>query len=660
MAEDTNETNTVKYPGTPSQPEFDTVDNWPATTKVTQDTGEDVTRNRDALLVIERLLGPNPHIGLFTSDLRTTSIAQRLSILEQGVSEGRFEFKKLKVERAIETVRNLNETITLVLGAARTAANEYTQVEVRGPLRVFDSEADDPRARFDVGFLVEKAQELGESTECEIRGSSVKGKPLLLIEDFNRAEINDRNHTALEIRGNLFVSGYIDGNFALDHQRLNNIQTDPVIDAQGNVVVDAVHVSRGNYHSHKRGRYDPTLARWVIDSNPQEATYGIVNHNDLEPQSTRTSVRQRNFVPDTNIAYHVTNGDDHDHVGGDGAPLRHKFILGVDPKNSNHITGGDFHRHDPDREDGGLIPTHGIVLQEDLEQSLQNLSLDPENDPVVAAETASKVLTRINDRFVANDQKNEEQDNRLDVQEGELEQAKLTRQEFNQVRSSVNTAVAGVTQLTNELEATNTAVETNTQGIENNAAAILLFLEQTAAFIFGTTIRNLLAGQKVYGVGGAGGATGAVSALDITVDYQDVDDTGTDNTRTSLAGTTTINSSATTASLASTPEEGSTIVPRTGILQFFTVRAAEDLPVGAEIAITVYKNFEPTLFSLILTHEDLTAGEIPDPVTDQTGQVEVELGDFITFEFFNRNSVDVTNLTIAATIGFKNPPPTAS
>lgn len=650
MADNTNEVNAVKYPGTPSQPEFDTVENWPATSKVTQDTGEDVTRNRDALLVIERLLGPNPHIGLFTTDLRTTSVAQRLSILEQGVSEGRFEFKRLKVERAIDTVRDLNETITLVLGAARTSSNEYTQIEVRGPLHVFDSEADDPRARFDVGFVVEKPLELGQSTECEIRGSSVKGKPLLLIEDFNRAEINDKNHTAVEIRGNLFVSGYIDGNFALDHKRLNSINTDPVIDAQGNVIVDAIHVSRGNYHSHKRGRYDPNLARWVVDSNPQQATYGIIDHNDLEPQSTRTSVRQRNFVPDSNQAYHVTNGDDHDHVGGDGAPLRHKFFLGVDPKNSNHVTGGDFHRHDPDREDGGLIPTHGIVLQEDLEQSLQSLSLDPENDPVVAAETASKILTRINDRFSANDQKNTEQDERLDIQRGELEQSKLTRQEFNQVRADVNSAVADVTRLEGE-------VETNTTNIENNAAAILLFLEQSAAFIFGTTIRNLLAGEKVYGIGGAGGTTGALSSLDITVDYQDTDDTGTDNTRTTTAGTTTINSSSTTSSMAATAEAGSTIIPRTGTLQFFTVRAASDLPSGAEVTITVYKNFEPTLFSLTLTHQDLSSGEIPDAVTDQTGQVEVEIGDFITIEYFNRNSVDVNDITIAATIGFKNPPP---
>lgn len=403
MANDPNEVNTVKYPGDPDSPKFDTIENWPATTQVTQNTGEDITRNRDALLILERILGPNPHIGLFTSDLRTASVSQRLSILEQGVSEGRFEFKRLKVVRAIDTIIDVNQNITLALGAIKNSAHEYTTVEVRGPLHVLDSKADDPRAKFDVGFVVEKTQVSGQSTESEIKGSSLKNKPLLTITDYNRTNINDRDHTALRINGNLFVDGYIDGNFALDHARLNGINTDPVIDAKGNVITDAIHVTRGNFHTHKRGAFDLTLGRWMVDANPLEATYGIINHNDLEPISTRTNPNQENFIPNPKVAYHVTGGDTHDHTGGDGAPLRHQFLLGVDPKTSNHVTNGDFHNHDPNEEDGAPIPTSGVILEEDLEEDLQDLSTDSTGDPVIAEESLSSVLTRINNRFLAID-----------------------------------------------------------------------------------------------------------------------------------------------------------------------------------------------------------------------------------------------------------------
>lgn len=376
MANDNNEINKVKYPGTPSKPEFDTVLNWPPTTQVTQNTGEDITRNRNAILMLERILGPNPHIGLFTSDLRTASVSQRIGILEQGIAEGRFEFKKIKVERAIETIRNINDLITLTLGAIRDVNHEQTPVEVLGTLRVRDSNAFDSRALFDVGFVVAKTRESLQSTKCEIIGSSILNEPLLKIVDYARGSLESDEHTALEIQGNLVVTGYIRGNFALDHKKLNNINTDPVVDAKGNVIVDAIHVSRGNFHSHKRGEFNSSLNRWIVNSNPAESTYGIIDHNDIEPQSVRTTSRQQNFLPNKDIAYHVTNGDDHDHVGGDGAPLRHSFLLGIDPKNSDHVTGGDIHTHNPNKKDGGLIESHSILLQEKKNEELKILNVE--------------------------------------------------------------------------------------------------------------------------------------------------------------------------------------------------------------------------------------------------------------------------------------------
>jgi hypothetical protein len=376
MANDNNEINKVKYPGTSSKPEFDTVFNWPATTQVTQNTGEDITRNRNAILMLERILGPNPHIGLFTPDLRAASVSQRIGILEQGVAEGRFEFKKIKVERAIETTRNINDLITLILGAARDVNHEQTAVEIQGPLRVRNSNVFDSRALFDVGFVVAKTRESLQSTKCEILGSSILNEPLLKIVDYARGSLESDEHTALEIQGNLVVTGYIRGNFALDHEKLNNINTDPVIDAKGNVIVDAIHVTRGNFHSHKRGEFNSSLNRWIVNSSPAESTYGIIDHNDIEPQSVRTTSRQQNFLPNKDIAYHVTNGDDHDHVGGDGAPLRHSFLLGIDPKNSDHVTGGDTHTHNPDKKDGGLIESNAILLQDKKNEELKILGVE--------------------------------------------------------------------------------------------------------------------------------------------------------------------------------------------------------------------------------------------------------------------------------------------
>jgi hypothetical protein len=475
MANDNNEINKVKYPGTPARPEFDTVRNWPATTQVTQTTGEDITRNRDALLVLERVLGPNPHIGLFTADVRTASVSQRIGILEQGVSEGRFEFKRLKVENAIDTIKDVNQHITLVLGAVRDSVHDSTLVEVIGPLRVRNSNAFESRALFDVGIVVEKTEASGLSTDCEIIGSSQPNIPLLKVTDYQRGNIQDQDHIAVQIDGNLRVSGFIEGQFALDHSRLNNINTDPVIDAQGNVILDAIHVSRGNYHTHKRGEFNPSLNRWIVDPNPTEATYGIIDHSDLEPQSIRTTARQTNFIPNTEISYHVTNGDDHDHVGGDGAPLRHSFLLGIDPQNSDHVSGGDTHSHDPEKADGAPIHSQSILLEKGQNTSLKILALDDE-----ASLTTS--ILKIDELLAAD---------RVDIDQAKADITNL--QDHDKVTDSELTALSGkidlisidnnttqtslqAVQVTQSEQATSiTALQTNTTLKHQNSAGVLAY-----------------------------------------------------------------------------------------------------------------------------------------------------------------------------------------
>lgn len=417
-----NEVNKVLYPQ-----QYDTIQNWPPTTAVTQTTGEDITRNRNALLIIERILGLNPQIGLWTKDPVRATIAERLSILELGLSEGTYQLKKLKVDRAIDTL-DANGIITLLLGAPNTLSNKASNVNIIGPLVVKNSGIKDPRALFEVGLRVVKESSTGESTDVEIFGSSSKNRPLVRIRDYNKTVIQSQDNVALWIEGNLFVDGFISGNFAIDHSKLNNINTTPLIDQKGNIIKEAIHVTHGNYHSHKRGEYDPVLGRWKVDPSPKESVLGLISHVDLEPQTVRTSTRQINFLPDPDVAYHVTNGDDHDHTGGDGAPIKHAFLLGIDPKTSNHVTFGDFHRHDPSKGDGGLVPTNGVVLEKGIETGLTNIG------SLTSEENLSGVLASINAKFGNHE-------SRIIVIEQTIESLKPLPQLFIDFQNAVNQTI---------------------------------------------------------------------------------------------------------------------------------------------------------------------------------------------------------------------------
>jgi len=431
------ETNKVLYPGTLTQPAFDSPKNWPATTAVTQTTGEDITRNRDALLILERILGPNPHIGLFAKNPTQSTIAERLSILESGISEGRFILKTLRVQNAIEAAEDVNRVLHLILGATATRDRFATSIDVKGPLHVWDSGATDPRAIFDVGIKI--ASTSGKSTASTIQGTSEINKPLLKITDAYQSTIADTSRLALEVVGNVKISGYLEAQFAISHNSLLDINTDPVLDVRGRIIASALHVSRGNYHSHKRGIYNGTISRWIVDSNPQEDTYGVIDHSDLEPASIRTGNNQLNFVAQSNTAYHVTNGDDHDHLGGDGAPLQHKFLVGVDPKASDHVSSGDFHTHDPVKGDGSYIHTQSIQLEREKESSFVRLTIGSE-------ELLSTILVAIDGALDTDKKKNDEQDQRLGTLEQFPASQKLTDDLQNRRLDSFDQSIASIAQ----------------------------------------------------------------------------------------------------------------------------------------------------------------------------------------------------------------------
>lgn len=356
------EINKVLYPGEPNAPQFDTIANWPATTRVTQTTGEDITRNRDALLVLERLLGPNPHIGLFSKDFARATVSERLWLLETGIAEGQYQFKQLTVQGLFSAERDINNVPYLTLGFPRNSTSVATFVNIKGLAHFFDSGSVDPRVWFDVGFKVLKPESSNQSTECTIEGVALPDKPLLTIRDYSATKANDPARLALRVLGNVEIVGTLTADYSISHATLLDVFTDPVVDSNGNVIRAANHVSRGNYHSHYKGLYDATIGRWLVDPNPTDDTYGLVRHVDLEPVTIRTTNKATGFSPQADIAYHVSNGDDHDHVGGDGAPLRHSNFLEIDPATTNHVTGGDFHSHDLAKGNGGPIYLAGIFL----------------------------------------------------------------------------------------------------------------------------------------------------------------------------------------------------------------------------------------------------------------------------------------------------------
>ena len=322
------EVNEVQYPE-----QFDNEQNFPSVTEVTEATGEDINRNRDAIITIERVLGVNPHIGLFTEDPNTATVDQRLDIIENGMAEGRFAFRNLNVNDVL-VVRTDQAGLSSVDLGSTPEQIRIAPVNIRGPLHIFDSGLSNNQAQIDVPFVSIARRNV-------IQGSAIAGEPILRITDTN-ADSQATDRLALKIEGNVQITnGRLLAEFAVDHSELLGIDTTP------RAGVNALHVTRGDHHSHKRKRNPATGAlEDEVDPNPTEDTQGLIDHVDLLNIFTKTG--QTDFIPVEGIAYHVTNGDDHDHKDGRGASIDHNSLLNIDPAISTHVTGGDSHAHSPD------------------------------------------------------------------------------------------------------------------------------------------------------------------------------------------------------------------------------------------------------------------------------------------------------------------------
>jgi hypothetical protein len=321
------EVNQVLYPE-----QLDSALNFPSVTEVTSSSGEEINRNRDAILAIERTLGVDPHIGRFTVDPTMATVNERLDIIENGIAEGRFAFRNLNVNSVLNVVTDQSGLSQVDIGSD-LVGTRVAPVFIRGPLRIEDSGLSNNEVEIKVPFK-------SSARANVIEAGSIAGESLLRITDFNaNPDFTDR--LALKIEGNVEITnGKLIADFAVDHSQLLGIDTIP---RSG---VNALHVTRGDHHSHKRKR-DPATGALLneVDPNPVEETSGLIDHQDLLNIFTKTG--QSDFVPVEGVAYHVTGGDDHDHKDGRGASIDHNFLLNVDPAISNHVTGGDGHSHSP-------------------------------------------------------------------------------------------------------------------------------------------------------------------------------------------------------------------------------------------------------------------------------------------------------------------------
>lgn len=345
--------NEVRYPQ-----QFDTPLNFPSVTEVTESTGEDINRNRDAIITLERVLGLNPHIGLYTDNPATATVNERLDIIENGIAEGRFAFRDLNVNNVLIVNTDIVGNATVDLGGDPQQTS-VAPVNVRGPFRILDSGLTNNQAISDVPIVVNARGNL-------ITAGSFPGEPLLRITDTN-ADLNQTDRNALVIDGNVLIqNGRLTADFAISHNQLLDVTTTPTTSQP------AFHVTGGDFHSHRRKR-DPVTGALLNEVDPVASdTNGLINHVDLLGIFTKAG--QTDFVPVEGVAYHVTGGDDHDHKDGRGAQIDHLSLKNIDPATSNHVTGGDRHSHGPNGDGAPIdhfdLLNNGFLSHAEIDQKL--------------------------------------------------------------------------------------------------------------------------------------------------------------------------------------------------------------------------------------------------------------------------------------------------
>lgn len=333
----------------------------PYTTTVTVTTADNINALRESILNMQTVLGLNVNIGLFTPDPNAATVADRLIRIERGIAEGNMVFKEINVSDALQVRldRSNKPFVNIGLGTDTTIA----PVVIRGPLTILASMLAEPRTLIQTPVSIDTTSFNPEmSANSLIKGKANTLQPLLRIHDTGSDGYGVSGNPvasdvyAVHIIGNLKIEGILEAEFSIDHAKLRGIETTPTDSTRGVVK----HVTQGNWHAHKKGRYDDLKKTWIVDDSISTADYGILNHGDLQGWGTLPT-HDNSFTPLPGVAYHVTGGDTHSHANGDGAQIDHSNLKNINPNFSNHVTGGNTHIHNPALGDGGQI-SHTFLI----------------------------------------------------------------------------------------------------------------------------------------------------------------------------------------------------------------------------------------------------------------------------------------------------------
>ena len=325
------------------------LDLLPLTTQVSVNVGDNINALRDAILNLEQVLGLNVNVGLFSSDPTKATVAERLIRLERGIAERNLVFRELNVSDALQILLTPDNKPTVRIGRSGQVDNIVSPVTIIGPLTILAPAIENPRTFIQTPVSIDvTSYNSTASASSLIKGRSNNLQPLLSIQDTNLSPAD--NEFALDIVGNVRLTGKLTAQFSIQHSQLLGTDTVPTNATRGLVK----HVTQGDWHSHRKKQYDTTNKRWIVDSAVNTQDFGVIRHNDLVGIGTLPTDGDE-FAPTPGTSYHVTGGDLHDHKSGRGAQIDHNDLKNINPKYSNHISGGDSHIHNPSLGDGGQI-----------------------------------------------------------------------------------------------------------------------------------------------------------------------------------------------------------------------------------------------------------------------------------------------------------------
>lgn len=328
----------IKYPGG--------IDSLPYTTTISVNVGDTINALRSAILNLEEVLGLNVNIGLFTPDPNDATVADRLNRIERGIAERNLVFREINVSDSLQVLLNQNNQAFVRIGQG--SPSQIAPVTIVGPLTVLAAAVSNPQTVFQTPIVVDVTTLSSDASAFSlIKGKSNTLQPLLTISDTNPNPSSESY--ALKIAGNMIITGKLTADFSIDHNKILNIETVPTNATRGSTR----HVTQGDYHTHRKGRYDSTKGTWIVDSSASTNDFGTISHFDLQGWGTLPT-HDNSFEPTPGTQYHVTGGDIHAHRVGDGAQIDHNDLKNTDPKSSDHVTGGDIHAH-TSAGDGGQI-----------------------------------------------------------------------------------------------------------------------------------------------------------------------------------------------------------------------------------------------------------------------------------------------------------------